>query len=83
MSKKSETHLMAQSSNPEAVFDEAGDTGQQPHSSRYLVVAGVVCSDVTALRRVIAQVRKRLDKKKRDLPEVKAARLAGRVPPKS
>jgi hypothetical protein len=62
----------------QAVFDEAGDTGQQKHSSRYLIVAGVVCSDVTALRRVVAQTRKRLNKKRRDLPEVKAARLAPR-----
>lgn len=64
----------------QAVFDEAGDTGRQKYSSRYLVVAGVVCNDLIALRRIVAQVRKRLDKRTRDLPEIKAARLAPKSP---
>jgi len=56
----------------QAVFDEAGDTGVSPQSSRYLVVAGIVCSELTPLRRAVMRTRKSFGKKLRDIPELKA-----------
>lgn len=56
----------------QAVFDEAGDTGQSARSSRYLVVAGIVCNSLQSLRRVVARTRKTLGKKLREIPELKA-----------
>ncbi len=56
----------------QAVFDEAGDTGASPASSRYLVVAGIVHPSLEPLRRVVAQTRRSLGKKLRDIPELKA-----------
>ncbi len=63
---------MIQNSFAQAVFDEAGDTGTSPHSSRYLVVAGIVGSDLMPLRRAVMRTRKSLGKKLRDIPELKA-----------
>jgi hypothetical protein len=54
------------------VFDEAGDTGASPGSSRYLVVAGIVCSNLEPLRRIVAKTRKSLNKELRQIPELKA-----------
>lgn len=71
---------MTHSLTSQAVFDEVGDTGQQQHSSRYLIVAGVVCDDLILLRRTISQVRKQMGRKARGLSEIKAARLARKTP---
>jgi len=60
-------HLFSQ-----AVFDEAGDTGASPRSSRYLAVAGIVCPDLMPLRRAVMRTRKSLGKKLQDIPELKA-----------
>jgi hypothetical protein len=56
----------------QGVFDEAGDTGHGERSSRYLVVAGIVCSNLEPLRRIIVRTRKGLGKKLREVPEIKA-----------
>lgn len=56
----------------QGVFDEAGDTGSGERSSRYLVVAGVVCSNLEPLRRLISHTRKSLGKELRQIPEIKA-----------
>jgi len=54
------------------VFDEAGDTGSGERSSRYLVVAGIVCDNLDPLRRVVARTRRDLHKGLRQVPEFKA-----------
>ncbi|MBI5303022.1 MAG: DUF3800 domain-containing protein [Chloroflexi bacterium] len=56
----------------QGVFDEAGDTGHSARSSRYLVVAGIVCSNLEPLRRVVTRTRKSLGKELREIPEIKA-----------
>ena len=55
-----------------AVFDEAGDTGSGPRSSRYLVVAGIVCVHLDHLRKAVMRTRKSLGKAQRNIPELKA-----------
>lgn len=62
-----------QASVMHAVFDEAGDTGRGSLSSRYMVVAGLACNNLEALRRVVARTRKQLGKDLRSVPELKAA----------
>lgn len=54
------------------VFDEAGDTGIGPRSSRYLAVAGIGCANLEPLRKAVARTRKMLGKELRDVPELKA-----------
>ena len=56
----------------QGVFDEAGDTGHSARSSRYLVVAGIVCSNLEPLRRVVTRTRKSFGKELREIPEIKA-----------
>lgn len=56
----------------QGVFDEAGDTGHGERSSRYLVVAGIVCSNLEPLRRVVTRTRKSFGKELREIPEIKA-----------
>jgi hypothetical protein len=56
----------------QSVFDETGDTGIGPHSSRFLVVAGIVCSNLEPLRRAVARTRRSLGKQLRDIAELKA-----------
>jgi len=56
----------------QSVFDETGDTGVGPRSSRFLVVAGLVCSNLEPLRKAVTQTRKSLGKRLRDIPEIKA-----------
>jgi hypothetical protein len=56
----------------QAVFDEAGDTGRHERSSHHLVVAGIVCSDLDMLRRVVTRTRKGLSKRLQDVLELKA-----------
>jgi hypothetical protein len=62
-----------------AVFDEAGDTGQKPGSTRYLVVAGIACENLEPLRRVAAWTRKTLHKDLRQIPEIKARHTPAKV----
>lgn len=52
-------------------LDEAGDVGWSKGSSSYLIVA-VVISNAHQLRRAVARTRKSLDKRLKDLPELKA-----------
>lgn len=63
----------------QGVFDEAGDTGVSPGSSRYLVVAGIVCSNLEPLRRVVMRTRKTLGKKLRQIPEFKASHTPSKI----
>lgn len=56
----------------QSVFDETGDTGVGPGSSRFLVVAGVVCSNLEPLRKAATRTRKSLGKELRNIPELKA-----------
>lgn len=63
----------------QSVFDEAGDTGVSNQSSHYLIVAGVVCSSLEPLRRVITRTRKRLGKKLRNIPELKARHSEAKI----
>jgi len=56
----------------QSVFDETGDTGRGPRSSRHLVVAGIACSNLEPLRKTVARTRKSLGKELRDIPELKA-----------
>ncbi|MBM4422466.1 MAG: DUF3800 domain-containing protein [Chloroflexi bacterium] len=63
----------------QSVFDEAGDTGSSGYSSRYLVVAGIVCASLEPLRRLVARTRKTLGKKLRNVPELKARHSTPRL----
>jgi hypothetical protein len=63
----------------QSVFDEAGDTGIGPRSSRYLVVAGVGCANLEPLRKAVAKTRKTLGKELRDIPELKAWHTPTRI----
>jgi hypothetical protein len=62
-----------------AVIDEAGDTGRGGRSSSLLVVAGIVCSRLENLERVVLQTRKGFDKKLRQVPELKASHTPAKV----
>jgi hypothetical protein len=55
-----------------AVYDEAGDTGFQVSSSRYLVGAAVLCRSIRDLQRVAWAVRKDARKGRIRLSELKA-----------
>jgi len=55
-----------------SAFDEAGDTGKRPGSSRHLVVAGIVSTDMQSVRRIVLRTRKSMGKKRRQIPELKA-----------
>jgi hypothetical protein len=56
-----------------AAFDESGDTGTSPKSSRFFVVTGIVCQNFDILNSIVLRTRKDLPHKKRaDLPELKA-----------
>jgi len=61
------------------VLDEAGDVGHAEGSSRYLVVAIVVVSNVNVLRKAVARVRKSIHKRRRDIPEFKAFKTDPRL----
>lgn len=54
------------------VLDEAGDVGSAGGSSRCLVVAVVLTENLQPLRRVVTRARKRLGKRLKDIPELKA-----------
>ena len=56
----------------QSVFDETGDTGRRAGSSRYLVVAGIICANLEPLRKAIGRTRKSLGKELRHIPELKA-----------
>jgi len=70
---------MIQVSLAQVVFDEAGDTGASPRSSRYLVIAGIACSDLMSLRRAVMRTRKSLGKKLQDIPELKARHTPAKI----
>lgn len=55
-----------------AVFDESGDAGQHARSSRHLVVAALVCSNLEPLRKVISRVRAKMPKTLRGKAELHA-----------
>ncbi len=56
-----------------AVFDESGDTGKAKLSTRFFVVAGIVCSNFEILNRIVLRTRKDIPHKKRgEFPELKA-----------
>lgn len=61
------------------VLDEAGDVGSAEGSSRYLVVAVVLTGDLQPLRRMVARVRKRLGKRLKEIPELKAKITPGKL----
>jgi len=63
---------MTESLIVQAVFDETGDTGIGSHSSRYLAVAGIVCTNLDLLRKTVTRTRKSLGKELRNIPELKA-----------
>jgi len=52
--------------------DEAGDVGWAKGSSRHLVVAIVLTHEPQQLRRSVARIRQGLDKKLKQIPELKA-----------
>lgn len=54
------------------VLDEAGDVGWSEGASRYLVVAIVLTDNLHQLGRVAVRTRKRLGKRLKDIPELKA-----------
>ena len=55
-----------------AVFDESGDAGNKHRSSRYLIVAAIVCSNLEPLRRSIIRIRRKMPKSLRGKAEVHA-----------
>ena len=55
-----------------AVFDESGDAGKGARSSRYLVVAAIVCDNLEPLRRAVIRIRRGMPKTLRGRAEVKA-----------
>ena len=63
---------MTESLIVQSVFDETGDTGTGLRSSRFLVVAGLVCSNLEPLRKAVTRTRKSLGKELRNIPELKA-----------
>jgi hypothetical protein len=63
---------VTQASIVQAAFDETGDTGVGPHSSRYLAVAGIVCPSLEPLRKAVMRTRKAWGKELRNIPELKA-----------
>lgn len=55
-----------------AIIDEAGDTGQHPRSSRYLIGIAVLASSLHGIQRVAGVVRKEARKRQIRLAELKA-----------
>jgi len=61
------------------VLDEAGDVGCAEGSSCYLVVAIVLIGNLHWLRKVVLKARKRLGKRLKNIPELKAWHTPRRV----
>lgn len=61
------------------VLDEAGDTGSGSASSDHILVAVVLVGRMEHLHRAVSRTRRRLRKKKQDLPEFKAFKTDSRI----
>ena len=61
------------------VLDEAGDVGCAEGSSRYLVIAIVLIGNLHWLRKVVLKARKRLGKRLKNIPELKAKITPGKL----
>jgi hypothetical protein len=62
-----------------AILDEAGDAGFGEGASSHMLVAVAVIGNIELLRRAVTRTRKRLDKRRRDLPEFKAFKTDPRI----
>jgi DNA-binding FadR family transcriptional regulator len=62
-----------------AILDEAGDVGYGESASAHFLVVAVVIGNVEMLRKIATRVRKRLDKRRRDIPEFKASKTDPRI----
>ena len=62
-----------------AILDEAGDVGFGVGASEHLLVAVAIVSSIERLRKTVMRVRKRLDKRRRDIPEFKAFKTDPRI----
>jgi len=56
----------------EGVLDEAGDAGWAESASRYLIVTVVLTDNLHRLGKLATRARKRLGKRLKDIPELKA-----------
>lgn len=61
------------------ILDEAGDVGLGKGATAHFLVAVAIVGNIDHLRRVVSRVRKRLDKRLRDIPEFKAAKTDPRI----
>ncbi|MEM7345248.1 MAG: DUF3800 domain-containing protein [Chloroflexota bacterium] len=61
------------------LLDEAGDVGRKPGSSKHILVAVVLVHHKRELHQAVSRTRKRLGKKKRNLPEFKAFKTDPRI----
>ncbi|EEB74673.1 hypothetical protein TAM4_618 [Thermococcus sp. AM4] len=63
------------------ILDEAGDMGFAKGSSRYFVMGAIVAKveDVKKIRRIPKKARKKLGKKKKDIPELKASKSNDKI----
>ncbi len=55
------------------ILDEAGDTGRKAKSSKHILVAIILVHRKRQLQQAVSRTRKRLGKKKKNLPEFKAS----------
>jgi len=62
-----------------AVLDETGDVGNKQGASAHFIVTVAVVGDIERLRRTVTRTRKRLDKRRRDIPEFKAFKTDPRI----
>jgi ferredoxin-fold anticodon binding domain-containing protein len=62
-----------------AILDEAGDVGYGESASAHFLVVAVVIGNIEVLRKIATRVRKRLDKRRRDIPEFKASKTDPRI----
>ncbi|ADC66474.1 conserved hypothetical protein [Ferroglobus placidus DSM 10642] len=60
-------------------IDESGDLGFKETSSRYYVIASVETKDESKIRDVFKKIRKKLGKKKRDIPEFKFSKTNRKI----
>jgi hypothetical protein len=60
-------------------LDESGDVGRAQGSSDNLIIVIVVTDNPARLRRVVAKTRKRLSKRRKDIPEFKAFKTDVRI----
>ncbi|MGA9347848.1 MAG: DUF3800 domain-containing protein [Anaerolineae bacterium] len=60
-------------------LDESGDVGHATGSSHNLIIVVVVADNPARLRKVVAKTRKRLGKRRKDIPEFKAFKTDVRI----